>query len=61
MKPQMDLNGKGKWAHFWGDKVKAKFKKVFSKSARQQAKKDIEKNLSEDLVLSKEQRTFDKE
>jgi len=44
MKPYMNLSGKGLWSYFWGDKVKKKFKKIFKKSERQKAKKDIIKN-----------------
>jgi len=43
MKPYMNLSGKGKWANFWGDKVLKKFKKIFKKSERQKAKKEIKK------------------
>jgi hypothetical protein len=28
----MNLKGKGFWAYFWNDKVKSKFKKLFTKS-----------------------------
>ena len=45
MKPQMSNTGKGRWSSFWGDKVKKKFKRIFSKSDRQKVKKDIEKDL----------------
>lgn len=41
MKPQMSITGKGAWSYFWGDKVKKKFKRIFSKSERQKAKKEI--------------------
>ena len=41
MRPYMNLKNKGLWAYFWGDKVKRKFKRIFSKSARQEAKKEI--------------------
>lgn len=34
MKPYMNLNGKGKWSYFWGDKVPRKLKKIFKKSIR---------------------------
>lgn len=40
MKPYMNLNGKGKWAYFWGDKVNRKLKRIFKKSARAQNKKN---------------------
>ena len=39
MRPYMNTEGKGKWSNFWGDKVKAKFKRLFGKSARQEGKK----------------------
>jgi len=42
MKPYINYTGKGKWSQFWDDKVKKKFKRIFAKSARQQAKKDIQ-------------------
>jgi hypothetical protein len=48
MKAYMNPKGKGHWAKFWGDKVKAKFKRVFSKSSRQEAKKEIRLKLSEE-------------
>ena len=43
MKPQMNNSGKGAWSSFWGDKVKKKFKRIFSKSDRQKAKNNIKK------------------
>ncbi|MEY3400590.1 MAG: hypothetical protein RLZZ86_193 [Cyanobacteriota bacterium] len=45
MKPQMNLSGKGHWSNFWGDKVKKKFKRIFSKSDRQKSKNSISKEL----------------
>lgn len=39
MKPYMNLNGKGKWSNFWGDKVKRNFKRIFKKSIRSLNKK----------------------
>lgn len=45
MKPQMNHSGKGKWASFWGDKVKKNIKRIFSKSDRQKCKLDIQKDL----------------
>jgi len=39
MKPYMDINGKGKWWYFWGDRVSKKLKKIFKKSQRQKNKK----------------------
>jgi hypothetical protein len=45
MRPQMDNTGKGAWSLFWGDKVKKKFKRIFSKSDRQKVRKDIEKEI----------------
>jgi hypothetical protein len=45
MKPQMNPVGKGNWSFFWGDKVKKKFKRIFSKSDRQKSKLDIQKEL----------------
>ena len=45
MKPQMNLSGKGKWASFWGDKVKKNIKRMFSKSDCQKCKLDIQKDL----------------
>jgi hypothetical protein len=45
MKPQMNPSGKGKWASFWGDKVKKNIKRIFSKSDRQKCKLDIQKDL----------------
>ena len=45
MKPHMDLKGKGLWANFWGDKVKTRFKRIFSKSERQSAKRMVLKEL----------------
>ena len=47
MKPQMNPAGKGKWASFWGDKVKRNIKRVFSKSDRQKCKLDIQKDLQQ--------------
>lgn len=41
MKPYMNLNGKGLWSYFWGDKVKSKFKRTFKKSERQSSKKEL--------------------
>lgn len=43
MKPYMDMNGKGRWAEVWGDKVKAKIKRIFKKSARKANKKEIDR------------------
>ena len=45
MKPQMNSSSKGKWASFWGDKVKKNIKRIFSKSDRQKCKLDIQKDL----------------
>ena len=45
MKPQMNNTGKGHWSSFWGDKVKKKFKRIFSKSDRQSIRKLIKKEL----------------
>ena len=45
MKPQMNPSGKGKWASFWGDKVKKNIKRMFSKSDCQKCKLDIQKDL----------------
>jgi len=45
MKPYMNLQGKGKWAYDWGDKVKKKLKRIFSKSARQLSKLQTKKDL----------------
>lgn len=42
MQPQMNNTGKGAWSRFWGDKVKKKFKRIFSKSDRQLAKKEMQ-------------------
>jgi hypothetical protein len=39
MKPYINLQGKGRYAYFWGDKVKKVIKRVFKKSFRQQNKK----------------------
>jgi hypothetical protein len=47
MKPQMNFSGKGRWAKFWGDKVKKKLKRIFSKSDRQKTKKEIVEKLIE--------------
>jgi hypothetical protein len=41
MKAYMNPNGKGQWSQVWGDKVKTKIKKIFKKSERQFAKKEI--------------------
>lgn len=41
----MNLSGKGHWSNFWGDKVKKKFKRIFSKSDRQKSKNSISKEL----------------
>ena len=51
MKPQMNHSGKGKWASFWGDKVKKNIKRIFSKSDRQKCKLDIQKDLQQDGEL----------
>ena len=45
MKPYVNINGKAKWSLFWGDKVKKKIKKLFKKSARQENKNKIKKDL----------------
>jgi hypothetical protein len=45
MKPQMNNSGKGAWSLFWGDKVKKKFKRIFSKSDRQKTKNHIKKEV----------------
>jgi hypothetical protein len=37
----MNMSGKGHWNYFWGDKVKRKFKRIFSKSYRQKSKKEL--------------------
>lgn len=47
MKSQMNYTGKGHWASFWEDKVKKRFKRIFSKSDRQKVKKDIIKLMRE--------------
>jgi hypothetical protein len=47
MKPQMNPLGKGKWASFWGDKVKQKFKRVFSKSDRRKYKLEVKNTCNE--------------
>jgi len=47
MKVYMDYSGKGRWSSFWGDKVKPKFKRIFKKSARQSAKRQIIKDINE--------------
>lgn len=44
MKPYCNITGKALWSLFWGDKLKKKSKKLFKKSARQQSKKEIEKD-----------------
>ncbi|HET6226037.1 MAG TPA: hypothetical protein VFF27_07140 [Bacteroidia bacterium] len=44
MKPYINLEGKGKWSYFWGDKVKSKLKKIFKKSVRQESKQ-LTKNI----------------
>lgn len=41
MKPYMNINGKGKWAYFWNDKVPSKFKRIFSKSERKNNKIEL--------------------
>lgn len=38
MKPYANPKGKSRWANFWGDKVPKRIKRIFKKSARQQAK-----------------------
>ena len=45
MKPQINPSSKGKWAYFWGDKVKKNIKRIFSKSDCQKSKLDIQKDL----------------
>lgn len=47
MKSYMNPTGKGRWASFWGDKVNSKIKKIFKKSERQFAKKEI-RNIEKD-------------
>jgi hypothetical protein len=47
MKPQMNNFGKGAWSLFWGDGVKKKLKRIFSKSDRQQSKLGIRKELED--------------
>jgi hypothetical protein len=47
MKPQMNNTGKGAWSLFWGDKVKKNIKRIFSKSDRQMARKNISKELQD--------------
>jgi len=41
MKPYQNQTGKGKWSHFWCDKVSTKIKRIFKKSARQESKQLI--------------------
>lgn len=43
MKAYINTSGKGRWANFWGDKVPARLKRIFKKSARQ-----VNKNLSKE-------------
>mgnify|MGYP006921289668 CR=1 FL=1 len=47
MKPYMNLVGKGLWSFFWEDKVKKKIKRIFKKSERQKAKKDISRYIND--------------
>lgn len=48
MKPHMNPQGNGKWAKDGRDKVKRKFRRIFSKSARQKIKIEIKKILDDD-------------
>lgn len=45
MKPYVNFEGKAKWSMFWGDKLKKKVRNLFKKSARQQLKKNMTKDL----------------
>ena len=45
MKPYHNPKGKALWSQFWGDHVSKKIRKVFKKSARQQAKKATKEDL----------------
>lgn len=47
MKPYVNLEGKAKMALFWGDKIKKKFRTLFKKSARQELKKNMTKDLAD--------------
>ena len=42
----MNNSGKGRWSSFWGDKVKTNFKRVFSKSNRQESQKELKKEVT---------------
>ena len=45
MKPYVNVKGKAMWSLFWGDKIKKKVKNLFKKSARQELKKNMTKDL----------------
>ena len=42
MKAYMNIDGKGRFSNYWGDKVKKTIKRKFKKSARQMNKKITE-------------------
>lgn len=46
MKPYQTAHSKGRWPYFWRDKVKPRFKRIFKKSARRQAKTEITNELN---------------
>ena len=46
MKAYHNPKGKAFWSQFWGDHVPKKIRKIFKKSARQLAKKQIREDLT---------------
>lgn len=58
MKPHMNPQGNGKWAHDWGDKVKTNFKRIFSKGERQLAKKQIKDLLNQTFLQENEGQNY---
>jgi len=47
MKAYNNPKGKAFWSQFWGDHVPKKIRKIFKKSARQLAKKQIREDLTQ--------------
>lgn len=54
MKPHMNPQGNGKWAKDGRDKVKRKFRRIFSKSARQISKLQTKKYIF--LIMTEEEK-----
>lgn len=55
----MNLEGKGKWSYFWGDKILTKYRRVFGKSGRQLGDREIAEGLEEHQGFREDAETMD--